>query len=381
MDILTRRCPQRHHVRVVKVVVTFASIFSLASLGWISLAAVEAPMLNRLTGMEDNHPPAYFKALTLNVLEQRIAGECREPAEVRFTGPEINMVHYIWVTTEPGCNVKLRDGYNCALESALKWLPGIPITIWIVQPPTLFVEAKNWTSWRACSRDGHIAVQTREGKRNVTTRPIVVADDTTLGMWYSDPENALFLWTFKPRGVPMAEISDFFRIFVLQQHGGLYMDFDYVLISPQVRFIEDGAGREFGPKDSRRFGGHAVANSFLKFSKGSRAIHDIAADMLKRIADRFNPHDFSYIGMGSVTRTYLEDRFRKGCSHMNWTGYGRQTVFKNACEDFQNGIMIGMHMKMWRRRNDTCIGAVQAYQLSCPLMLSAWDATYGHIRL
>jgi len=350
-----------------------------SALLFLSLVAVEAPVLNAIVGLPANHPPAYFKSVALGILEQAVVGECRKPGDLRFTGPEVSALHYVWVTKQSGCTVKLKDWYHCALESALVNLPGIPITIWIVQPPIAIIPPTERTSWRACDRDGHIAVQTSNGLHNVSIRPIVIANSTTLGIWYNEPEHAHFLWTFKP-SVPEAELSDFFRILLLQQYGGLYTDFDYAFISPQVRFIEDGAGREFtdGPK---RFGGHQVANSFLKFSKGSHGLSDIATDMLKRVSDRYNPHDFSYIGMGSVTRTYLDSRFRKGCSQMDWTAYGRKTVFKNSCEDFDSGIMIGMHWKLGNRNNQTCRGALQALRLSCPASLALWDATHGYARV
>jgi len=326
-------------------------------------------------------PPAYVKSAVLNVIQQGLLGECRAPGSVYFTGPEINAMHYIWVTTQPGCTLKLKDEYYCAVESALEHLPGIPLTIWIVQPPQAYVTAKITTSWWACDRLGHIPIPTRSGVRNVTTRPIVVTNRSILGRWYSEPENCFFLWTFKPR-VPFAEISDFFRVLVLQQYGGLYTDFDFVLISPQIRFIEDGAGQEYTGVKS--LGGHSVANSFLKFSIGSSALDDISMDMLKRIGDGWAPITFSYFGMASVTSTYLDHRIRKGCSHMAWTAYGRKTIFKmseDECVDFETGVVISMHKKLQNRNNNTCQGVVNAFRLSCPVALSKWDSKHGIARV
>ena len=327
-------------------------------------------------------PPAYIKSGLLNVVEQSLLGECRAPGQVSFTGPEINAVHFIWVTTESGCAVNLKTEHYCAIESSLEHLPGIPITLWIAQPPIAYIKAKNHTAlpWSPCDRNVSKSVPTRMGVRNVTGRPLVATNATILGRWYNEPGHALFLWTFK-QTVPLAELSDFHRILILQQYGGLYTDLDYQIISPQVRFIEDGAGREF--TGLKGFGGHAVSNAFLKFSLGSPVLDDIAMDMIQRIDDRWNPWSFGYIGMGSVTRTYLSHRFRKGCSRIAWAAYGRKTVFQMSwsdCADFRDNVVVGLHWKLQNRNNDTCQEVVRALQLACPVALSIWDKAHGFAR-
>lgn len=373
--VMRKHRPMCWPTRALLCVCVFINVLAA---GFVTLCMLESPLLNVLLGKEATHPPAYFKSFILNLIEQGTAGECRKPGEVKFAGPEVNMVHYIWVTQDPGCDIELKDWYHCAVESVLSHLDGIPVVIWIVQPPKDVLPAEQQKGWQPCDRAGNISVLTRHGMRNVTTRPITIGNSTSLEKWYRAAGNAHMLFTSK---LDIQEISDFFRIFVLQQHGGLYMDFDYMVANPRLRFIEDGAGREF--RDHRRFGGHAVANSFLKFTKGSPVLDDIAADMRYQLMHDM-PHiqgDFSYFGMGSVTRTYLKHRFRDGCEHMQWVAFGRNTVFKNGCMGLETGIFVGLHWKLSGRNENTCHSAVLALRLSCPASLSAYDVTHGYAKL
>lgn len=190
------------------------------------LIAEESPLLNRIL----TAPPAYTKASAILALRGGLwdAGFEDMPLQPRAA----NDLHLLHATKDRGCHVQLKTHNKCALEAIARTTPPhVNIHFWLFQPPGEVMDP----GWSACQTGQDIRIPGSDAR--FMMKPLLVEKRNRLGVWYHQGNHTRELWASYG-----AMRTDFARLYVLEVHGGIYLDLDVVVGDPRVFFLQDGAG-------------------------------------------------------------------------------------------------------------------------------------------
>ncbi|KAJ3250906.1 Lactosylceramide 4-alpha-galactosyltransferase [Chytriomyces hyalinus] len=259
--------------------------------------------------------------------------------------------------------------YLCAVESAARQNPNHHIIVWAANPAEFNLATNTWQLNSQLVAAGRVSVRQLDWPLMMTGTP--------LEAWFTSGAYKESKWVDQ-------NLGNAFRLAVVYQQGGVYLDMDIISMNP----LSDSMGRSLGMQDK-----DAMNNAFLRFP----AADPFLWASMEEFVSGFNGNVWGKNGPEVITRTYKKRCRSKPpsdfCTGVNIApvqrfypfGYKqKQNMFEpweDQCEVMQSmadelSPSIGIHW--WNRRvksietmsNRTVLAVVM--KAHCPALFSAY---------